>query len=159
MSLSSVCNLYKRGATGVHGLVRHHRPRRAPSGRGSRSSSSGRGLDGPDALVVGEAVPPQVAVPPEDLAAVWTVERFDVGVRQEVGLEVAPLVEGSAACGALVGRLLHVEGLVDGQGSRLAEAFTALSAFKGFLLGMDVPGIGRTMKKKIHKETVDLSLS
>lgn len=143
----------------MHGLVRHHRPRRAPSGRGSRSSSSGRGLDGPDALVVGKAVPPQVAVPPEDLAAVWTVERFDVGVRQEVGLEVAPLVEGSAACGALVGRLLHVEGLVDGQGSRLAEAFTALSAFKGFLLGMDVPGIGRTMKKKIHKETVDLSLS
>lgn len=128
----------------MHGLVRH-RPRRA-GGRSSRSSSSGRSLDSSDALVVGEAVPPQVAVPPEHLAAVGTVERFDVGVRQEVGLEVAPLVEGSAAGGALVGRLLHVEGLVDGQGSRLAEAFTALSALEGFLLGMDVPGIVRTIK-------------
>ncbi len=62
---------------------------------------------------MGQAVSPQVAVPPEDLAAAVTVVGLDVGVGEQVGLEVAALVEGTAAGGALVGRLLKVEGLVD----------------------------------------------
>lgn len=71
-----------------------------------------RGQVTPDG--VGQHVPPQVAVPPEDGAAGGTLVGLQVGVGEEVRLEVAALVEAPAACRTLVGRLLHVKDLVDG---------------------------------------------
>ena len=86
-----------------------------------------------------ETVPPEVAVPPEDLTAGRAVVGLYVGVGQEVGLEIGALVEGAAADGALVGRLLHVQYPVDDEGPRLAEALAALQALERLLLAVDVP--------------------
>ena len=58
---------------------------------------------------------------------------------EQVGLQVGPLVEASLADGTSVRTFLHVEDLVDGQGSRLAEAFPTVVALEGLLLGVDVP--------------------
>ena len=58
---------------------------------------------------------------------------------EQVGLQVGPLVEASLADGTSVRTFLHVEDLVDGQGPRLAEAFPAVVALEGLLLGVDVP--------------------
>lgn len=85
-------------------------------------------------------MPPQITVPPEDFPTGRTVIRLDVGVRQEVSLQVRPLVEGSTAHGTLVRRFLHVEDLVDRQGPGLAEALAALRALEGFFFAVDVPG-------------------
>ena len=81
-----------------------------------------------------EHVPAEVTVAAELLAAVGTVVRFDVGVREEVRLQVGALVEASAAEVALVRRVLLVEDAVDGEGARLAEALAALGALEWFLL-------------------------
>lgn len=66
--------------------------------------------------VVREHVPAEVAVAAELLATIGAVVRLDVGVGEEVGLEVRPLVEGPAAGGTLVRRVVHVEDAVDGEG-------------------------------------------
>jgi hypothetical protein len=89
------------------------------------------------AQVVREAVSSQVAVAPKDLAAAAVIW-LDVGVREEVSLQVRALVEAPAANRTLVRRLLHVQDLVHGQRARLAEALAALDAFKWFLFGMDI---------------------
>ena len=86
-----------------------------------------------------QAVPAQVTVPTEHFAAVGAVVGLDVRVGQEVGLEVAPLVETPAARRTLVRRIFHVQDLVDGQCPRLAEPLATLVALEGLLLGMDVP--------------------
>lgn len=52
-----------------------------------------------------EAVSAQVAIPTEYFTARRTVVRFDVGVRQQVRLQVGPLIEASAAHGTFVRRL------------------------------------------------------
>lgn len=93
---------------------------------------------------VGQHVPPQVTVPPEDGTAGGTFVGFQVRVSEEVSLEVAPLVEAPPAGWALVGRLLHVEDLVDGQRAALAEAFATLAAFERLLLAVDVPEKDKT---------------
>lgn len=87
-----------------------------------------------------QRVPPQVAVPTEDLAAGGTVVGLDVRVRQEMCLQVAPLIEAPGADGTLVRRLLHVEDLVHRQGPALAESFSAFRAFERLFLAVDVPG-------------------
>lgn len=69
--------------------------------------------------------------------------RLDVRVREQVGLEVAPLIKASGADRAFVRRLLHVEDLVDGQGSALAESFAALAALERLFLAVDVPAARR----------------
>ena len=84
--------------------------------------------------VVREHVPAEVAVAAELLAAIGAVVRLDVGVGEEVGLQIGPLVEGPAAGGTLVWRVVHVEDAVDGEGARLAEALAAFSALEGLLL-------------------------
>jgi len=86
-----------------------------------------------------QAVPAQVTVPSEHFAAVGAIVGLDVRVGQQVGLEVAPLVETPAARRTLVRRVFHVQDLVDGQCPRLAEPLAALVALEGLLLGMDVP--------------------
>lgn len=93
--------------------------------------------------VVREAVPAQVAVPAEHFAARGAVVGLDVGMGQQVGLQVGPLVEAPAAHRTLVRRFLQMEDLVDGQSTGLAEPFAALQALERFLLGMDIP-VGTT---------------
>ena len=61
-------------------------------------------------------------------------------VRQQVGLEVRPLVEGLVAQVALVRRLVHVQHLVHGERPRLAEALAAVLALERLLAAVDVPG-------------------
>lgn len=85
-----------------------------------------------------EAVPPEVTIPSEYLAAGDAVVRLDVGVREQVRFEIRALVEAAAAHRTLVGRLLHVQDLVHGQRSRLAESFSAFQTFERFLLRVDV---------------------
>lgn len=76
------------------------------------------------------------------LIALGTGIGFDIRVGEQVGLEVAALVEAPAAGGALVGGLLHVQDAVDGQGAALAEALTALRTLERLLLAVDVPAEG-----------------
>ena len=97
-----------------------------------------------------QAVPPQIAVAPENLAAVLAVVGLDVGVRQQVGLQVAALVERPAAGGAFVGGFLQVQGLVDGQGACLAEALAALGTLERLLFGMDIPRGSEKGREKDH---------
>lgn len=85
-------------------------------------------------------MPTQIAVSSEHFATSQAMIGFDVGVRQQMGLEVRTLIETALANGALVRRLLHVENLVNGQGARLAEAFAAFQAFERFLFRMNVSG-------------------
>ena len=105
---------------------------------------------------MGQTVPSQVAVPPEDLAAAVTVVWFDVGVRQEMGLEVAALVEGPIAGRAPMGGLLKVKGLVNGQGTSLTETLATIRTFEWLLLGMDVSAaIRNTNKRNFNKDLHD----
>ena len=76
------------------------------------------------------------------------VVRLDVCVSEEVGLEIAALVEGTTAGGAFVRGLLEVESLVHSQCPCLAESFTTVRALEWFLFGMDVPGENREKRKK-----------
>ena len=86
-----------------------------------------------------EAVTPEVAIASEYFAAGGAVVRFDVGVGEQVGLEVGALVETAAAHRTLVGGLLHMQDLVHGQSPRLAEPLATLSALERLLLRVDVP--------------------
>ena len=92
---------------------------------------------------MGQAVSTQVTVPSKHFAAVGAVVGFDVRVGQQVGLEVAPLVEASAASRTLVRRIFHVQDLVDGQCPRLTKPLATLVALEGLLFGMNVPTIDK----------------
>lgn len=80
----------------------------------------------------------KVTVASKFFTAVVAVIGFDVCVGKQVGFQVAPLVKGSAAGGALVWRLLKVQGLMDCEGSSLTESFTTLRTFKWFFFRMDI---------------------
>ena len=84
-------------------------------------------------------VSPQVAIASELFATVGAVVGFDVGVGEEVSLEVGSLIEGATAGVALVRRVLHVQDPVHGQRPRLTEPFSALRALERLFLRMDVP--------------------
>lgn len=85
-------------------------------------------------------MPPQVAVASKNLAAGRTVVGLDVGVGEQVGLEIAALIEAARTDWALVGRLFHVKDFVDSQSSRLTKSFATFAAFEGLFLAVDVPG-------------------
>ena len=87
---------------------------------------------------MGQLVAPEITVAAKDLAALVALVRFVVRVREEVGLQVGPLVEAPLANGAFVGGLLHVQDLVHGQGSGLTEPLAALRALERLLLRVDV---------------------
>lgn len=53
---------------------------------------------------------------------------------QEVCFQIRPLVERAGADRTFVGGRVKMEDFVDRQGSALAEAFSAICAFEGFLL-------------------------
>lgn len=86
-----------------------------------------------------QGVTPQITIASEDLAARRTLVRLVIGVRQQVRLQVGPLVEAAIAHGTLVRRLLHVQNLVHGQSARLAESLAALEAFEWLLFRVNVP--------------------
>ena len=87
---------------------------------------------------MGQDVTAQVAIPPEDFLARRALVRFEVGVRQQVSLEVGALVEAARTDRTLVRRFLQVKDPVDGQSARLAESFAAISALERLLLRVDV---------------------
>lgn len=60
-----------------------------------------------------------------------------------VSLKVGALIEAAIAHGALVGRLLQMRHLVDGEGSRLAESLSAIVALERLLLAVDVAMISQ----------------
>lgn len=88
---------------------------------------------------MGQGVSSEVAVASELFPAVRTVVWLDVGVGEEVSLEVGSLVEGATACVALVRRVLHVEDAMHCQRPRLTEPFATLAALERLLLRVDVP--------------------
>ena len=88
-----------------------------------------------------QLVPPQVTVAPEHLMALIALVGLVVRMGQQVGLQVAPLVEAALAHGTLVRALLHVQDLVDGQGPRLAEALATVGTFERFLFRMNIPEV------------------
>jgi hypothetical protein len=55
------------------------------------------------------------------------------------------LIETSLTNGTSVGRLFHVEDLVNGQRSGLAKTFSAFVAFERFLFGMDVSVVSQVI--------------
>lgn len=67
--------------------------------------------------------------------------RLDVRVRKQMSLQVAPLIKTPGADGTFVRRLLHMQNFVDGQCPALAKSFTALGAFKRFLLAVYIPAM------------------
>jgi hypothetical protein len=103
---------------------------------------------------MGHDVSAEIAVAPEDFLAGRALVRFEVGVRQHVGLEIGALVEAASANWALVRRLFQVQNAMDGQRPRLAETFAAIGAFERLLLRVDV-----TVKHKRKKENVSLRVS
>lgn len=87
---------------------------------------------------MGEFVSPEVTVAPEHLAALVALVGLVVRVCQQMCLQVGSLVKAALADGALVGRLLHVQDLVNSQGPGLAESFATLSTHKWLLFRVDV---------------------
>lgn len=65
-------------------------------------------------------------------------------MREKVRLEVAALVERSAARVALVWRLVQVEDAVDGQRAALTEPLATLATLERFLLAVDIPELTET---------------
>ena len=68
---------------------------------------------------------------------------LDVGMGQQMGLEVGPLIEASLTNGTSVGRLLHVKDSVDGQCPRLAKALAAFIALERLLFRVDVSVVAK----------------
>ena len=64
---------------------------------------------------------------------------------QQVGLQVGPLVEASLTNWTTVRGLLHVEDLVNCQGSGLAEALAAFVTFEGLLFGVNVSVVSKVV--------------
>jgi len=83
---------------------------------------------------------PQVAITAKNFPAGCAVVRLDIGVGEQVGLQIGSLVEGAIAHWALMRRLLHMQDLVDSQSSGLTESLAAFGTLEGFLLGVDISG-------------------
>lgn len=86
-------------------------------------------------------MPPQIAVPTKHLATRGALVRFVIRVREEVGFQVAALVEASRADRAFVRGFFHVEDFVHGQSTALAETLAALAALERLLLAVNVPAM------------------
>jgi len=80
----------------------------------------------------------QVAITSKNFPAGGAIVRLDIGVGEQVGLQIGSLVEGAIAHWALMRRLLHMQDLVDSQSSGLTESLAAFGALEGLLLGVDV---------------------
>jgi hypothetical protein len=86
-----------------------------------------------------ECVPSKVAVSAKDLSAVGAFVWLEVGVGEEVGLQVGALVEGPRADGTLVRGLVHVQDLVHCQRPRLTKSLPTFRTFERLLLTVNVP--------------------
>jgi hypothetical protein len=85
-----------------------------------------------------QLVSAQVAIASEHLATLVALVRLVIRVGEQMGFQVAPLVERALAHGTLVRTLLHVEYPVDGEGAGLAEPLPALGAAERLLFRVDV---------------------
>ena len=83
-------------------------------------------------------MPSKITISTKHFPALITLVRFMICMREQMCFEVGSLVETTLAHRALVRTLLHVEDLVDGEGSRLTEPFTTLTALEGLLLRVDI---------------------
>ena len=77
---------------------------------------------------------PEITVSSEDLFALVALVGLVIGVSEEMGLQVGPLVEAPSADWTLVWGLLHVQDLVHSQCSRLAKSFATFTTLEWFLL-------------------------
>lgn len=91
---------------------------------------------------------PQVAVSSEYLSTGVALVGFVVRMGEQMRFQVRALIETSIAHRTFVRRLLHVQNLVHGQRSRLAETLAALGTFEWLFLGVDVSGMKETEKEK-----------
>lgn len=64
--------------------------------------------------------------------------RLNVRVREEVSLQIAPLIETPGTNGTFVRRLLHMQNFVYCQGPALAKSFATLAALERLLFAVDV---------------------
>ena len=99
---------------------------------------------------VSQSVAPQIAITAEHLAARRTLVRFQIGVRQQMSLQIGTLVETARANGTLVRRFFQVQNPVHGQRSRLAKAFAAITAFEWLLFRMNITENRIKHKKKSY---------
>ena len=90
-------------------------------------------------------MPAQITVAPEHLLALIALVWLVICVREEMRLEVGSLVKAPLTHGAFVRRLLHMQDLMNSQGSRLAETLATLGTFKRFLFGMNVSVISQVI--------------
>ena len=97
---------------------------------------------------VRERVSSQIAVASKHFTTRRALVRFEVGVREEVSLEIGSLIEAARTDGAFVRRLFQMQNPVDGQRSRLAKAFAAIATFKRLLLRVDVTNEKRKEEKR-----------
>lgn len=79
-----------------------------------------------------------------------------VGVGQKMRLEIRSLIEAAVAHGAFVRRFFHVQDLVNGQRSTLAESLAALDAFEWLLLRVNVSG-RKKRNSRLFKTTEESS--
>lgn len=81
---------------------------------------------------VSEFVASEIAVASENLVALVAFVGFVVGVCEQVGFQVGPLVETPLANWTFVRRFFHVKDLVNRQGAGLAKSFSALTTLERF---------------------------
>lgn len=87
---------------------------------------------------VSEGVATEVAVTSKDFAARVAFVGLQVGVSQQMRLQVGTLIEAAGADGALVRRFLQVKDPMDGQRPGLAESFAAITALERLLFRVNV---------------------
>lgn len=87
---------------------------------------------------MGESMSPQITIPSEHLATGGALIGLVVGVGQQMGLQIRALIETTIAHWTLVRRFLHMQYLVNSQGSRLTETLPTFRAFEWLLLRVNV---------------------
>ena len=75
----------------------------------------------------------EIAVPPKDFPTLIAFVGFMIGVREQMGLQIGPLVEASHANWTLMRRFVHVKNLVYCQSAGLTKSLAANFAFEWFV--------------------------
>lgn len=88
-------------------------------------------------------MPSKVAISAKDLSAMGAFVWLEVGMGEEVGLQVGTLIEGPRADRTLMRGLVHVKDLMHCQRPRLTKSLTTFSTFEWLLLTVNVPDEGQ----------------
>ena len=83
-------------------------------------------------------MPPEITISSKHFVAVATRERLLLGVGEQEGFEVGPLVEGFPARRTSMRALLHMEDLVNRKRPRLAKSLSTFVALERLFFGMNV---------------------